>query len=227
MAYSTFSSKALHTHLHASDSSPLSACETDLYLEEGSLDDSYLFDHDPKDFNNAEPQRQGFDLIPHGTILRVRMALNPGDQRDIRSPWREEGCATQNPQTGSVYLACEYTVCEDGPYYRQKIWGRIGLHSNKSPKWAMIGRSFMRGILESAYGIDKDDKTERATGLRKLRQYRQLHGLEFVARIDVEVDLDKNKSYNVIKVAITRGHKDYENHTGYGTGVSSYQSVNR
>ena len=236
MAYSTFSSKAFQNHPQHSGSRenqstgggyPNDDCLADGYLADGHPEDSYLLDKDPKDLNDADPQRQTFEIIPQGTILRVKMSLKPGDQRDIRSPWREDGCATRNPQTGSVYLSCDYTVCEEGPYYRQKIWGRIGLHSDKSPKWAAIGRSFMRGILESSYGIESDDKTERANGLRKIQHYGQFHGLEFVARIDVEVDPEKNKSYNVIKLAVTKGHKDYEKHTGYGTGASSYRTVNR
>ena len=238
MANSTFASKAFQNHPQHSGPSGYQANQytnqhtmvnhqKDTYQNDEYSEDRYLLERDPKDLNDADPQRQTFEVIPQGTILRVKMALKPGDQRDIPAPWREDGCATRNPKTGSVYLACDYTVCEDGPYAGQKIWGRIGLHSDKSPKWAAIGRSFMRGVLESSYGLESDDKTERANSLRKIQHYGQFHGLEFVARIDVDVDTEKNKSYNVIKLAITKGHKEYEKHTGYGTVTSSYQTMSR
>ena len=149
MANSTFASKAFQNHPQHSGPSGYQANQYTNqhtggnYQNDEYSEDRYLLERDPKDLNDADPQRQTFEVIPQGTILRVKMALKPGDQRDIPAPWREDGCATRNPKTGSVYLACDYTVCEDGPYAGQKIWGRIGLHSDKSPKWAAIGRSFM------------------------------------------------------------------------------------
>ena len=38
------------------------------------------------DFNDAE-QQQGFDLIPKGTLVPVRMAIKPGGHDDPAQGW--------------------------------------------------------------------------------------------------------------------------------------------
>ena len=71
------------------------------------------------DFNNAEDQ-QSFDVIPKGTIARVRMTIKPGGIDDASQGWTG-GYATQSAMTGSVYLNCEFVVT-DGPYAKRHWW---------------------------------------------------------------------------------------------------------
>ena len=59
------------------------------------------------DFNDAESQ--SFDLIPKGTIAKVRLTIRPGGYNDEQQGWTG-GYATRNANTGAVYLNCEYTV---------------------------------------------------------------------------------------------------------------------
>src|SRR5579885_1272542 len=99
------------------------------------------------DFNDAE-QQQTFDLIPKGTVARVRMTIKPGGYDDPVQGWTG-GYATQSFETGSVYLACEFVVLE-GEYARRKMWSNVGLHSPKGPAWGNMGRSFVRAALNSA-----------------------------------------------------------------------------
>jgi len=157
------------------------------------------------DFNNAEDQT-GFDLIPKGTLVKVRMTIQPGGFDDPSQGWTG-GYATQSQTTGSVYLNCEFVVLE-GKYARRKMWSLIGLHSPKGPEWANMGRAFIKGILNSARGVHPGDNSPQAQQARRIQGFQDLDGIEFVARVDVEKD-QNGEDRNVVKQAITPDHKDY------------------
>ena len=55
------------------------------------------------DFNDAE-QQQSFDLIPKGTVARVRMTIKPGGFDDPAQGWNG-GYATQSFETGSIFTS--------------------------------------------------------------------------------------------------------------------------
>jgi len=86
------------------------------------------------DFNDAA---QNANLIPKGTIARVRLTIRPGGFDDPSQGWT--GGYAKRGTTGSVYLDAEYTVLE-GPYAKRKIWSMIGLYSPNGPNWANMGR---------------------------------------------------------------------------------------
>ncbi|RZI46653.1 hypothetical protein [Candidatus Finniella inopinata] len=177
-------------------------------------------DHNGLDYNDAKPQGV-FDVIPKGTVARVIMTIRPGGYDDPQRNYTG-GWATLNPNTGSIYLSCEYSVLEQGEYYGQRIWGFIGLHSPKSDVWATMGRSMIRGILDSARGFSSKDESIGAKAARKIKGFGDLNGIEFVARIDVEKDKDTDELRNVIKAAVTKDQKDYAGHdSGYYAGTSS------
>ena len=71
------------------------------------------------DFNDAEAQQSGFDLIPKGAIVPVRMTLKPGGYDDPAQGWGG-GYATQSFDTGSVYLATEFVVTA-GDHAKRKM----------------------------------------------------------------------------------------------------------
>ena len=158
------------------------------------------------DFNNAQVQ-QDYDLIPKGELAKVRLTLNPGGYDDPSMGWTG-GWATQG-DSGAVYLKAEYIVLA-GPYAKRKVWSLIGLHSPKGPNWSNMGRSFVRSLLCSARGIQQVDNSPQAVMARRLQNFGELDGMEFVARIDVEKDADGEPT-NVIKHVITPDHKDYQN----------------
>ena len=99
------------------------------------------------DFNDA---RQNANLIPKGTIAKVRLTIRPGGHNDPAEGWT--GGYAKKGITGSVYLDAEYTVLE-GPYAKRKVWSMIGLYSTKGPDWGNMGRALIRGILNSARGL--------------------------------------------------------------------------
>ena len=102
------------------------------------------------DYNDADSQAS-YDLIPKGTIVPVRMTIKPGGFDDPSQGWTG-GYATHNDTTGSVYLSAEFVITE-GPFAKRKVWSLIGLLSLKGPEWGSMGRSFVRGILNSSRGL--------------------------------------------------------------------------
>lgn len=159
------------------------------------------------DFNAAEEQQE-FDIIPAGTITKVRMTIKPGGYDDPARGWTD-GYTTFNPQTGTAYLSCEFVVV-GGKYDKRKLWDIIGLHSPKGPEWENKGRSTVKGILNSARNIDPIDNTPQAQQARCIPQgFRELDGIEFVAKIGKKKDDYGVK--NSLQLAITREHKDHAN----------------
>ena len=157
------------------------------------------------DFNDAE-QQTSFDLIPKGTLTKVRMTIKPGGFDDAARGWTD-GYATESFDTGSIYLAAEFVVLE-GEFAKRKLWGNIGLHSPKGDAWANMGRTFIRAALNSAYGVLPSDQSPEAQNVRRIASFAALDGIEFVARIDVEKD-NKGEFRNTIKQVIEPDHKDY------------------
>jgi hypothetical protein len=167
------------------------------------------------DFNDA---RQNSNLIPKGTIARVRLTIRPGGFSDPAQGWT--GGYAKRGASGAVYLDAEYTVLE-GQYARRKIWSMIGLYSPKGPDWANMGRSFVRGMLNSARGLSDKDNSPEAQNARRISGLGDLDGLEFVARIDVGTD-SNGQDKNDIRQAVTRDHKEYAAVVGSMMAPMSY-----
>lgn len=157
------------------------------------------------DFNSAEEQSE-FDVIPKGTLVKVRMTIKPGGYDDPQQGWTG-GYATRNDTKGSVYLNCEFVVLE-GKYAKRKIWSLIGLYSPNGPEWANMGRSFVRGILNSARGIKGKDESPQAQEARRISGFADLDGIEFIAKLGITEDQNGDDK-NEIRVAITPDHKEY------------------
>lgn len=158
------------------------------------------------DFNSADDQNN-FDLIPKGTLLKVRLTIRPGGYDDSSQGWTG-GYATQSSATGAVYLNCEFVVL-DGPFAKRKMWSLIGLYSPKGPEWANMGRAFIKGILNSSRNLHPQDNSPQAQNARRIRGFADLDGGEFVARVEVEKDQQSGEQKNVIKTAVTPDHKEY------------------
>jgi len=162
------------------------------------------------DFNDAE-QQQGFDLIPKGTIVPVRMTIKPGGHDDPSQNWTG-GYATQSFDTGSVYLAAEFVVTA-GDHAKRKMWSNIGLYSPKGATWGQMGRTFIRAALNSARNVHPQDNSPQASAARRIQGFHELDGIEFLARVDVEKDA-KGGDRNVVKLAVEPDHPDYAKFMG-------------
>ena len=161
------------------------------------------------DFNDAQSNT---NVIPKGTIAKVRLTIRPGGFDDPAQGWT--GGYAKRSGTGSVFLDAEYTVLE-GPYAKRKIWSMIGLYSPNGPNWANMGRSLIRGILNSARGISDKDNSPEAQARRRINGFADLDGLEFVARIDVGTD-SNGEDKNEIRTALALNHRDYATVMGLG-----------
>lgn len=157
------------------------------------------------DFNSASEQTS-FDPIPKGTIVPVRLMIRPGGYDDPQQGWTG-GFATRNPNTGSVYLSCEFVVLE-GPHARRKMWSLIGLYSAKGPEWGQMGRTFIKAILNSARNLHPGDNSPQAQNARRIHGFADLDGIEFIGKVDWEKDLN-GADKAVVKSAVTPEHRDY------------------
>ena len=154
------------------------------------------------DYNDAQ---QNAALIEKGTLAKVRLTVRPGGFDDASQGWTG-GYATRGA-SGAVYLNGEFTVLE-GPYARRKIFTLIGLYSPKGPDWGNMGRSLVRGMLNSARGISDKDVSPQAQAARRIAGFADLDGLEFVARIEIGTDTN-GEGKNEIRAAVTPDHKGY------------------
>ena len=166
----------------------------------------------PLDYNGADAQPAAFDLLPAGTLVRVRLTIRPGGAGP-------EGWVTQSKTSEAQYLNTEAVVLE-GPHAKRRIYTRIGLRGKggQGPEdtYGNRGRSLIRGILESARGVQAKDTSDRARAARTIRGYADLNGLEFLAKIGIEKDQKdpKDNGRNAIAAAIGPDHADYARHMG-------------
>ena len=167
------------------------------------------------DYNDAQSNP---NLIPKGTLAKVRLTIRPGGFDDPSQGWTG-GYATRG-STGAVYLNGEFTVLE-GPYAKRKIFTLIGLYSPKGPEWAGMGRSFLRGMLTSARGISDKDVSPQAQGARRIGGFADLDGLEFVAKIEHGTDAG-GETKNEIRMAVTPDHRDYAQAMGRTAAPAGY-----
>ena len=175
------------------------------------------------DFNTADRQQNGFDLIPSGTVLPLAMTIRPGGAG-------EGGWLRDSQSSDAQMLDCEFTV-ESGPYAKRKLWQMFTLTGGKlNEKGESIGgnisRAALRAILESARNIEPDDMSDAARTARCINGWQDFCGITFWARLGVEKDKtgqysDKNK----IACVLTPDMKDYgkmsEAPAGHPGGSSS------
>ena len=161
------------------------------------------------DFNSA--QSNG-NVIPKGTLAKVRLTIRPGGFDDPSQGWT--GGYAKRGATGAVYLDAEYTVVE-GAYAKRKIWSLIGLYSPKGPDWGNAGRGLIKGILNSARGIDDKDNSAQAQAKRRISGFAELDGIEFIARMDIGSDTN-GEDKNEVRSAVTPSHRDYAQIMGHG-----------
>jgi len=164
------------------------------------------------DFNDAHSNS---DVLPKGTLAKVRLTIRPGGFDDPSQGWT--GGYAKRGATGAVYLDAEYTVVE-GPYTKRKIWSLIGLYSPKGPDWGNAGRGLVKGILNSARGIGDKDTSADAQARRRISGFAELDGIEFIARMDIGSDTN-GEDKNEVRSAVTPSHRDYAQLMGHGVAA--------
>lgn len=162
-------------------------------------------------FNDAEDQ-MSYELIPHKTIAKVRLLIKKGNH--VTDEFTD-GYATLSKAGTSIYLACEFVVL-GGKFEHRKVWSNIGLHSDNSPKYAEIGRSTIKAILDSAHSLHSKDKSPEAEKQRQIKSFTDLDNLICVAEVTIN---DKGDSpRNEIKTIITPDHAKYSEYMDERSG---------
>lgn len=159
------------------------------------------------DLNQAPMQSQAAPLIPVGTLVKVMLQIQPGH-------YGENGWLTRSQFTESVYLKVQLKILE-GEHKNRVIYDRIGIQGTKQDEngndiWGTMGRSQLRAMIESAYGILPTDQSEAAQKRRQLSGFQALNGLVFVIKIGKEKKRpDSDTQYNNIAQIITPDRDDY------------------
>ena len=148
------------------------------------------------DMNDVAPQQSG-DLIPDGTFAKVMMTIRGGGVDGAGEVDRRLLKRSNQPGSDVLMLDCEFTVV-DGPHARRKFWQNFTVQGGKvdergqSIGWN-IAKTTLRAMIDSALGLDPNDMSEEAKAKRILRGLGDLHGITFVAKIEIEVN--RNPAY--------------------------------
>jgi hypothetical protein len=154
------------------------------------------------DFNEAGPQKS-FDLIPSGTIATLLLTVRPGKAGP-------DGWLRRSKDGGSQALDCEFVIV-DGEHANRKFWGLFTVSGTTEghAEAAAISLARLRGILESARGINPKDESDGAKQARRIESYSDFDGLRFVGRIGVEPAKNNFQAKNILLEAITPDRRDW------------------
>src|SRR5512144_2211695 len=145
------------------------------------------------DLNDIEPINSG-ELLPDGSFVKVTMAIRPGGVDGYTEIDKGLLKASNTPGSDVLSLDCEFTVAE-GPFAKRKYWQLFTVAGGKvDEKGASIGwnisKRIFRAMVDSALGLDPEDKSEAAKAKRQLRGLADLNGISFVAKVAVEPNND-------------------------------------
>jgi hypothetical protein len=163
----------------------------------------------PYDYSEAPPPRDSYEMIPDGTVAEVQLHIRPGNAG-------EDGMCKRSKDGNCEMLDCEFDVVS-GPYAKRKFWVNFVLAGTTSghAQAADISRGHLRGILESARGIQPGDTSAQARAGRTAT-LKDFDGLVFIARIGIEKGKLKNDGSgeswadkNTLSTAVTPDKKDW------------------
>ena len=159
------------------------------------------------DFNNFGGQRS-FDVIPAHTICVLQMTIRRGGGAD--NGWLRPAHTEKGDSEG---LDCEFTVV-GGPHNGRKLWQLYTIRgsSHTHDEAGKISGGTLRAILESAHGINPDDKSEAAQNKRKPSGWADFDQLRFVARLGVQPPQGNFQAKNTILQVITPDLVDWQKH---------------
>jgi hypothetical protein len=141
------------------------------------------------DLNDAELPR-GSDLIPDGTFAMVTGVIRPGGLDGQGEADRGLLKAGKTPGSDVLLLDFEFTVAA-GPHAKRKFWQNYTVAGGKVDEHGVsiggkISMGTFRMMVDSALGLDPQDKSEAAKAKRVLRGLADLSGITFAAKIRVE-----------------------------------------
>jgi hypothetical protein len=131
----------------------------------------------PYDYTDAPPPQ--FELIPQDTIATQVLHIRPGGVG-------EDGMLTRSKDGTCEMLAVVITIA-DGLYKGRKIfeyWVLEGTTDGHA-KSREINLGTLKAILDSALGLDPNDKSPQAHAARTV-SLKQFEGLTFIGKIGIE-----------------------------------------
>lgn len=167
------------------------------------------------DFNDAGPQRNGFELIPVGTIVRAIGVIRPGGHSREGMEEADAGWLTASKSSDALYLNYEFTIV-DGPYRNRKWFQNMTVSGGKvneagvSEAWN-ITKAAIRAMLNSALNIKPDDESPAALAARRINNWGDVNTLEILVKLGIS-KAKKDSGYqdqNQIGTVIEPGSKDY------------------
>ena len=154
------------------------------------------------DLNNVTPDEgNDFSLIPHGTIARAILYIKP--QMDgVRIPdIALDAIFRQSATTSAKWAELEFTII-GGEYDKRKVWHNVFFDGDKKNQNGVsisreIGLKTVRGIIDSAKGLNPSDVSQEANSMRQIPSLESINGMEICMKIAVEKGPngydDKNK----------------------------------
>lgn len=143
------------------------------------------------DLNDAEVSQDFGDLIPHGSFVRIVGRLRPqgASVQKFDHP-EDQGLFKAASSSDAVMADWEFTVAE-GKFARRKIWqtmvvegGKLN-EKNESKGW-VITKGVLRGMVDSACGLNPKDESDNAKARRNIPYFKALDGIEFCAKVVVK-----------------------------------------
>lgn len=136
-------------------------------------------------------------LIPAGEVVQVRL--------DIK---KQDGSFITTGKSGAKYLNGDLTVLSKS-FEGKHIFNLFGISSPKGEKYGQIGHSQMLSIINSSYGLEVKDNSEKAVELRTIKDdYSNLDGLKFWITTSIEKSADY-PAKNTIGKIITPSAKEW------------------
>jgi len=163
---------------------------------------------EPYDYTDAPPPRAP-DLIPEGTTATVSMHIHAGGIG-------EDGLFKRSEKGDCEGLYIEFIVI-DGPYKGRKFRDHFMLLSGTTDgqkSMADTNRFILKAILDSALGLDPNDKGAEARAARTVST-KQFQGMLFMAKIGIEKGGPNKKDggfwpdKNCLAGVITKDKKDW------------------
>ncbi len=167
------------------------------------------------DFNDAPEQRTGEPFAP--CYAKLKGTIRPGGINGFGPG--DEGLLKASNSSDALMLDFEFTVMH-GPNAGRKVFSNMVVsggavnEKGESKGWNMT-KSTLRAMVESAMGIPPADMSDAARAKRMFQCFRQLDGIEFAAKIDIEKGGDKPgggkyDDKNVIKTVVTPNKPEWQ-----------------
>src|SRR5262245_56279546 len=154
-------------------------------------------------FDYSDPPPSKFEpKIPERTTAAVVIHIKPGGVG-------EDGMLTRSKEGDCEMLAIVFTVA-DGTYKGEKWpeWWVLEGTTDGHAKAGEITRRKLKGVLDSAFGLDPNDKSPEARARRTI-SLRQLEGMVFMAEIGIAKGSGDYSAKNILAAVITKDRKDW------------------